>query len=95
MSRIPIITRSIAFVTAGVLRRWAVRPAVTRRISFRRWTNSPSTPARLRIPDRSSAIEGRLPDALDTGNYTLTLRVEDVNNDVAGHDISRPVVLTI
>ena len=39
--------------------------------------------------------EGRLPDALDTGNYTLTLRVEDVNNDVAGHDISRPVVLTI
>jgi hypothetical protein len=39
--------------------------------------------------------QGRLPDTLDTGNYTLTLRVEDLTNDLAGHDISRPVVLTI
>jgi len=38
---------------------------------------------------------GRLPDALDTGNYTLTLRVEDMNDNAAGHDVSRPVVLMI
>jgi hypothetical protein len=51
----------------------------------------PGPPADLRPVVR---YQGPLPDALDTGNYTLTLRVEDVNNDAAGHDISRPVILT-
>jgi hypothetical protein len=35
-----------------------------------------------------------LPAALGTGNYTLTLRVEDTDNPARGHEMSIPVVLT-
>jgi hypothetical protein len=37
---------------------------------------------------------GPLPSGLGTGNYTLTLRVEDKNDPSVGHQTSRAVVLT-
>jgi hypothetical protein len=37
---------------------------------------------------------GPLPSVLGTGNYTLTLRVEDKNDPSVGHQTSRAVVLT-
>jgi len=37
---------------------------------------------------------GPLPSGLGTGNYTLTLRVEDKDNPNVGHESSRAVVLT-
>ncbi|HEX6710234.1 MAG TPA: hypothetical protein VF068_07860 [Rubrobacter sp.] len=37
---------------------------------------------------------GPLPSGLGTGNYTLTLRVEDKNDQNVGHQTSRAVVLT-
>lgn len=37
---------------------------------------------------------GPLPSVLGTGNYTLTLRVEDKNNPNVGHQTSQAVVLT-
>jgi len=37
---------------------------------------------------------GPLPSGLGTGNYTLTLRVEDKNNQSVGHQTSQAVVLT-
>jgi hypothetical protein len=37
---------------------------------------------------------GRPPHELDTGSYTLTLRVEDKNDPSVGHQTSRAVVLT-
>ena len=38
-------------------------------------------------------LTGPLPAALGTGNYTLTLRVEDTQNPARGHETSIPVVL--
>lgn len=38
--------------------------------------------------------EGPLPDVLDTGNYTLTLRVEDKNDPTVGHETSLAVVVS-
>jgi hypothetical protein len=37
---------------------------------------------------------GPLPSVLGTGNYTLTLRVEDKNDPNVGHQTSQAVVLT-
>jgi hypothetical protein len=37
---------------------------------------------------------GPLPSGLGTGNYTLTLRVEDKNNQSVGHQTSQAVILT-
>lgn len=38
-------------------------------------------------------LSGALPAALGTGSYTLTLRVEDTQNPVLGHETSVPIVL--
>lgn len=38
--------------------------------------------------------QGPLPGGLSTGNYTLTLRVEDVGDAAVGHETSLAVVLT-
>ena len=37
--------------------------------------------------------QGPLPSSLDNGNYTLTLRVEDMDDPTKGHEVSRAVVL--
>lgn len=38
--------------------------------------------------------QGALPGVLAIGNYTLTLRVEDIKDSSVGHEISRNVVIT-
>jgi hypothetical protein len=38
--------------------------------------------------------QGKLPDGLGIGDYTLTLRVEDKNDATVGDEVSREVVLT-
>jgi hypothetical protein len=40
------------------------------------------------------SYQGSLPSSLDTGAYTLTLRVEDKDDPTKGHKVSRAVVLT-
>lgn len=50
-------------------------------------TRPPGTAARVRYA-------GPLPSVLGTGNYTLTLRVEDKNDPNVGHQTSQAVVLT-
>lgn len=40
------------------------------------------------------SYQGPLPTALDTGNYTLTLRVEDMGDPTTGNETSLVVVLT-
>ncbi len=55
----------------------------------------PSVEALLRPPGPASRVRypGPLPSGLGTGNYTLTLRVEDKNDPGVGHEASRAVVL--
>jgi hypothetical protein len=38
--------------------------------------------------------EGPLPAALGLGSYKLTLRVQDIENDAVGHQVSLPVTIT-
>lgn len=40
-------------------------------------------------------FKGALPAALSTGNYQMTLRVENKANPAVGHEVSIPVVLTV
>lgn len=56
----------------------------------------PSVEALVRPPGAASRVRypGPLPSGLGTGNYTLTLRVEDRNDPNVGHQTSRAVVLT-
>jgi hypothetical protein len=56
----------------------------------------PSVEALIRPPVATSRVRypGPLPSGLGTGNYTLTLRVEDKNDPSVGHQTSRAVVLT-
>ena len=55
----------------------------------------PSLEALVRPPGTASRVRyaGPLPSGLGTGNYTLTLRVEDKNDPNVGHQTSRAVVL--
>jgi hypothetical protein len=50
-------------------------------------STTPPTPPLVRFA-------GPLPSVLGTGNYTLTLRVEDKNDPSVGHQASQAVVLT-
>jgi hypothetical protein len=56
----------------------------------------PSVEALIRPLGATSRVryQGPLPSGLGTGNYTLTLRVEDRNDPNVGHEVSRAVVLT-
>jgi hypothetical protein len=60
---------------------------------------SPALPQLIFDPDPPSGpkplvrYRGRLPDDLDTGNYTLTLRVAHINDDTLGHEQSRAVII--
>ena len=56
----------------------------------------PSVEALIRPPGAASRVRypGPLPSVLGTGNYTLTLRVEDKDDPSLGHQASRAVVLT-
>jgi hypothetical protein len=59
------------------------------------------TPQQLTfVPDPPSGpkplirYQSALPDILDPGDYTLILRVEDLNDNTIGHEISRNIVIT-
>lgn len=56
----------------------------------------PSAGALIRPPGSKSLVRypGPLPSGLGTGNYTLTLRIEDKDDPGVGHQVSRAVVLT-
>lgn len=55
----------------------------------------PSVEALTRPPGTASTVRyaGPLPSVLGTGNYTLTLRVEDKNDPNVGHQTTQAVVL--
>ena len=56
------------------------------------------TPAQLTFtPDPAPArvqYQGTLPANLNLGNYILTLRVEDMNDNTMGHQVSRNIIFT-
>jgi hypothetical protein len=56
----------------------------------------PPVEALIRPPGTASLVRctGPLPSGLGTGNYTLTLRVEDKNDPNVGHQTTQTVVLT-
>jgi hypothetical protein len=76
--------------------RWSFAPSGTP--AGRRSASFVTTPAQLTFnlepaPARVQ-YQGTLPANLDLGNYILTLRVEDLNDNSVGHQVSRNVVIT-